>query len=1018
MAIPIEIEVLIPALASLPMAVMITDREGFIRWANSYFYRLTTYAAEEIAGRHVEMLEPEKTAQSRHGILQQMAAAGEPWRGEAVWRYRNGELHSFEQTIAPIRDATGKTSHLLWAHLDLQGRGTDRTRTEDELRESRDVLQTILNSLPVRVFWKDRNLVYLGCNTPFARDAGFENPEDIIGKDDRATTWREQAERYRADDRAVIESGVARLLFEEPQTTPSGERIHLLTSKLPLRNAGGAITGVLGAYYEITDRKRAEDALRESEEWHRTVLQTAMDGFWLADSQGRLLEANAAYCRMSGYSAAELRGMSIAALEANETLGGAAAHMRQILARGEERFESRHRRKDGSVFDVEISVRYVEREGGRFVAFLRDITERKRAEASLRDSEKLLRDSQKVAGLGSYILDVPRGVWRSSAVLDEIFGIDETFIRSVSGWSSLLHPECREEMSDYLTNWVLGEHNRFDKEYRIVRCNDGQVRWLHGLGELEFDGEGQPIKFTGTILDITERKRAEEEKAKLEAQLQHAQKMESIGRLAGGVAHDFNNLLTVINGYSKMLLSQLSDEDPTRAKIAEIHAAGERAAGLTHHLLAYSRKQVLQPRVLDLNHVVGEMRSMLARLVGEDVELRFELHGGSVMVHADPHQLGQVIMNLVVNAKDAMPYGGAMLVETATVELDERTAQAHPGAPAGRYVTLAVNDSGVGMDDETRRRIFEPFFTTKEVGKGTGLGLSMIEGIVTQSGGYVEVASQPGHGSTFKIFLPLLEGSVEGAATMEPALPGGGNETVLVVEDQTEVRQYTAAVLEAYGYRVILAENAGAALMLFERERGIDLVLTDVVMPNVSGCELANRLEKLRPGIKILFMSGYADDMTGQYRSLGDDAKLIQKPFSPEELAGKIRDVLGPRAQAARIVVADDEAGVRGFLRKVLEGGGYEVIEAEDGRQALRQARSARIDLVITDLVMPEQEGLETIQALRRDMPGIGIIAISGALGGRYLKTARLLGADAVLNKPVSAAALLASVAGVLKTRQ
>ena len=376
-------------------------------------------------------------------------------------------------------------------------------------------------------------------------------------------------------------------------------------------------------------------------------------------------------------------------------------------------------------------------------------------------------------------------------------------------------------------------------------------------------------------------------------------------------------------------------------------------------------------------------------------------------------------MNRVVNARDAMPGGGKLLIETAGVERDESYARLHLEARAGRYVMLAVSDNGVGMDEETRQRIFEPFFTTKGVGQGTGLGLSMVQGIVAQSGGYIDVYSEPGQGTTFKIYLPRVTEAVtdEGMPEAVPAL--GGKETVLVVEDQAQVRDYTVAVLKEYGYRVIQAENASEALLFCERERErVDLVLTDVVMPNVSGRELANRLEKLRPGIKVLFMSGYTDNAVMHHGVLEKGAEFIQKPFSPEELAGKVRAVLGPPTPFARIVVADDEAGVRSFLRAVLEQGGYEVVEAVNGKQALEEALARLVDLVIADLVMPEQEGIETIRALRRDMPGVGIIAISGAFQGQFLKTAQLLGADAVLNKPVSAGLLLASVDKVLKLRR
>src|SRR5664279_3093615 len=390
------------------------------------------------------------------------------------------------------------------------------------------------------------------------------------------------------------------------------------------------------------------------------------------------------------------------------------------------------------------------------------------------------------------------------------------------------------------------------------------------------------------------------------------------------------------------------------------------------------------------------MRPMLERLMGEDVEVGVALLVASGTIHADPHQLEQVVMNLVVNARDAMPGGGKLLVETANVERDESYTRSHPEARVGRYVMLAVSDNGAGMDEETKNRIFEPFFTTKGAGQGTGLGLSMVQGIVAQSGGFINVYSEPGQGTSFKIYLPALA-EVAPDDWRPAAVPAPeGKETVLVVEDQADVRKYAAAALKEYGYRVIPAANAGEALLLCQRER-VDLVLTDVVMPNVSGRELAERLEKLQPGIKVLFMSGYTDNVIEQRGVLEKGAGFIQKPFSPEELARKVRAVLAPTVRASRILVADDEPGVRAFLRNALENVGYEVIEANDGEKAIRQALGGGVDLVIMNLVMPEQEGLETIETLRRNVPGAGIIAISGAFGGQFLRTAQLLGADAVM---------------------
>ena len=895
-------------------------------------------------------------------------------------------------------------------------------RAQEALRESREVLQAVLNSIPVRVFWKDRNLVYLGCNTPFAQDAGFEKPEDIIGKDDHATNWREQAERYRADDRAVIESGVARFLFEEPQTKPSGEQIHLLTSKVPLRDASGVIVGVLGTYYDITDRQQTLEALQKSEERLRLTLEAAGVVAWEINCvDGTHHEAGPVdklFGRVEGFGHPEV-GDLMASIHPEDRERISA--IMESARRGECEYKMEYRVPQETGGEKWIAangtlLRDVDGKPVRLLGVAVDITERKRAEEELRASEERSRVLARALQCADECISI-------TDIEDRILYVNEAFCRTY-GYreDELIGQQIGILRSGRTSNEIQDEIlpatmvGRWQGEL-WNRTKEGRDFLISLTTSLVYDEGGQTVALVGIARDITERKQAEEESAELQAQLYQAQKMESVGRLAGGVAHDFNNLLTVINGYSQMLVAKLSAGDPLRDSLEEIHKAGERAAGLTRQLLAFSRKQVLEPRRLDVNRVVGEMRPMLVRLVGEDVEVRVALHAKDGTIHADPHQLEQVVMNLAVNSRDAMPHGGKLLIDTAVVEWDERHAHSHPEARVGRYVVLSVSDSGVGMDEETKSRIFEPFFTTKGMGKGTGLGLSMVQGIVAQSGGYIEVHSEKGTGTTFKIYLPVL---TEGAAddwrpAAVPAL--GGKETVLVVEDQAEVRKYAVAALKAKGYRAIPAENAGEALLIFERER-VDLVLTDVVMPNVSGRELADRLEKLQPGIKVLFMSGYTDDVIASRGILDEGARFIQKPFSPEELAGKVREVLDATAPAVRILVADDEASVRSFLRKVLEGSGYEVIEAENGKQAIQEARAGRVDLVITDLVMPEQEGIETIQALRRDVPGVVIIAISGAFEGQFLNIAKMLGAAAVLAKPVTADLLLAKVAEVLRARR
>jgi two-component system cell cycle sensor histidine kinase/response regulator CckA len=387
------------------------------------------------------------------------------------------------------------------------------------------------------------------------------------------------------------------------------------------------------------------------------------------------------------------------------------------------------------------------------------------------------------------------------------------------------------------------------------------------------------------------------ERRQLEAQLLQAQKMEAVGRLAGGVAHDFNNLLTAITGYSELMLRRLPAGDPLRRHAEEIRKSGNRAAALTSQLLAFSRKQVMQPKMLDLNSVISEMEKMLRRLIGEDIELATMLASGLWKVKADPGQLEQVIMNLVVNARDAMREVGRLTIETSNIELDEEDARWHAGITPGRYVMLVVNDTGSGMDQQTRERVFEPFFTTKEVGKGTGLGLSTVYGIVKQSGGYIFVYSEPGKGATFKIYLPAIEEQTVVRAQRDTTghlqLPHG-RETVLLVEDEAVVRNLAASVLREQGYTVLEASNGEEAIELAAQHDGeeIHLLLTDVVMPRMSGREVAERLERARPGMRVMYTSGYTEDAIVHHGVMDDGVAFLPKPFTPNVLARKVREVL------------------------------------------------------------------------------------------------------------------------------
>jgi two-component system cell cycle sensor histidine kinase/response regulator CckA len=393
--------------------------------------------------------------------------------------------------------------------------------------------------------------------------------------------------------------------------------------------------------------------------------------------------------------------------------------------------------------------------------------------------------------------------------------------------------------------------------------------------------------------EIGERRQAEIALRNSEEQLRQSQKMEAVGRLAGGIAHDFNNLLSIILSYSTMLGADLESDDPVREDLEEIQRAGERAATLTRQLLAFSRQQVLAPKIVDLNVVIAAMHKMLGRVIGEDVDFRSVTPPGLGNVKVDPGQIEQVIMNLVVNARDAMPKGGKLTVETANVSLDEPYAAEHAGVRPGPHVMLAVSDTGVGMDRATQARIFEPFFTTKETGKGTGLGLSTVFGIVKQSGGHIWVYSEVGRGTTFKIYLPQAEGEATVAGKSGSAMSLRGSETILLVEDEEQLRKLARGILKKNGYHVLDAKDAADALAVRDRFSGrIDLLLTDVVMPGMSGRELAERFVVAHPQIRVLFMSGYTADTVVHHGVLDAGIAYLQKPLTPETLTRKVRQVL------------------------------------------------------------------------------------------------------------------------------
>jgi PAS domain S-box-containing protein len=641
----------------------------------------------------------------------------------------------------------------------------------------------------------------------------------------------------------------------------------------------------------LVERKRAEDVRRESEGRYRMLFERSPQPMWVYDLETlRFLAVNDAAVRHYGYTRAEFLSMTIKDIRPPAEVP---ALLEDISSLSAEDYTpsraARHVKKDGAAIEVEVTGSDFGFAGRRArLIQINDVTERRRAEESLARLAAAVEqtaDSIVITDAAAAIQYVNPAFERVSGYTrGEALGRNPRFLKSGKTdesvyremWAALARGEV------WVGNFV---NKRKDGTFYEERVTVSPVR----------DDTGRVINYIAVKQDLTQQKQLEE-------QLRQSQKMEAVGRLAGGIAHDFNNLLTAINGYSDLALRRLQLEDPLRKSVEEIRKAGERAAALTRQLLAFSRKQVLQPRVVSLNDVVADMNKMLRRVIGEDVELVTALDERLGHVKADPCMLEQVVLNLCVNARDAMPHGGRLSVETRDTDLDEFLAR-QLDVRSGPYVVLTVTDTGTGMDDETRERIFEPFFTTKGAGKGTGLGLSTVYGIVRQSGGGVRVRSEVGCGSTFEIYLPRVgTPPQEYASVRERLAPPSGAEKILLVEDDRLVRNVAREIVSAQGYEVLEAETQAEALGHCAANPDIALLLTDVVMPQVNGKELAGHLTALLPSMCVLFMSGYAETVVHD-GVVEEGLNFIQKPFTPAALLWKLREVLdAPQAARNRAV--------------------------------------------------------------------------------------------------------------------
>jgi PAS domain S-box-containing protein len=756
--------------------------------------------------------------------------------------------------------------------------------THDSLRESERAYRELVDLAPTGIVQTTAEGRVLAANSAFAEMLGY-GAEEVLGLDVSRDLYFDPA------DRAAVVAHWARsgpaAAIELRLKKKNGTPIWTQEDGRAVRDASGNILRYEVFVQDIDQRKRSEEALRESEQRFSLAFNASPIPTSISEIEtGRILDFNDQFLRVLGYSREEVIGKTSLELA--------------IWADRDDRDRTGARvREGGSVFDLATRIHTRSGESRNVIGsavpidvgslkcvlstFL-DVTEHRRAEEAMRKSEERFRKLFESNTIGITIADLAGRILEANdAFLNMIGSAREELLTGGMRWETLTPPEYGDrDRAAAVELQRSGAATPWEKE--LFRKNGSRVPILIGVAMLQA-AEASSLAY---IVDLSERRQLEE-------QFRQAQKMEAVGQLAGGIAHDFNNLLTAILGYADLLAGRLKPESAEAEDLHEIRKAGERAAALTRQLLAFSRQQVLERKVLDLNHLILELEKMLRRLIGEDVALVTVLDPALRRVWADAGQLEQVVMNLAVNARDAMPRGGKLTIETANVELDEAYARQHATVRPGSFVMLAVSDNGTGMDAETLSRVFEPFFTTKERGKGTGLGLATVYGIVKQSGGHVWAYSEPGRGTAFKIYLPLAAEGVSPEAVPAPGtISLQGSETVLLVEDDASVRALTRVILENHGYTVLEAGTGEEALEIVRNFDGtIHLVLTDVVMPSMGGSTLVSRVERLRPGVKVLYMSGYTDDAVFRHGLLDQGRVFLQKPFTPGTLARKVREALG-----------------------------------------------------------------------------------------------------------------------------
>ena len=1004
MVLSFEVEVLIPALSGMPTAVVITDLKGVVLWVNASFEALSGYSAGELSGRKVETIRP------AFDEVRRALENGQPWKQEALWCLRNGDIRRVGEAISGVPDSQGKVSHYLCIVTDggvifsqvislmaegvaflnaegglevwneameritgltgdqLRGRSsldprwrairedgspfpgdqhpslvalrtgqpqvdvivgihkpdgtlvwvsnsawplstttrnpysvittardiTAEKRLKDSLQQSELEFSRLflLSPMVMTLTYEDGHGVhrYVNVNRAFEELTEFKGAEVIGRSPEEIGLWADLADR----DAAIAEfraSGRIRA-FEGHFRTKTGKILIGLLSIDGIEIGGKRMA--ISSTVDITEKKLAEETLRKANEAvaaaerrYRLLFNNVSDAVFVFTLEpdgvsSRFLDVNDKACEMLGYGRDELIQMQIGDLETPESQLCGQESASKLLREGSVQKEAVMLAKNGTRIPVEINTQVLDLDGSLLmISSVRNLTKRREAERKY----QAIFDGAIEGIFRTTLQGIALEANPAHARMLGYASPQEYLEAAQSGCAkNFVDPDMLSKIGK-----ALREHNVvIGWEFQTLR-KDGSTIWVSFHCRRVLAPDGRALYLEGFAVDISEHKRMEEEKARLEVRLRQAEKLEGIGRLAGGVAHEFNNILTVVNGYAGLLLGKLKATDDLYSHAEAIKQSGERAAVLTRQLLAFSRKQTFHPQRIGLNATIGKFLLMLEPLLGETIRISARFEDGLGDIMTDPDQLHYVMMNLVLNARDAMPEGGQIEITASNVLLG-REVDVVPGP----YVRITFGDTGHGIEESVRAHIFEPFFTTKDVGEGTGLGLATVYGIVRQSDGWIDVESQLGIGTRFHVHFPRIEVAVKPVETTAAGRDEGGRETILLVEDQKAVRAFTRMALEDFGYRVLEAADGVEALAVSASHQGpIHLLLTDVILPGMNGRKLSGQLVSTRPDLKVVFVSGYPGDVIGQQGVLNESVAFLQKPYSPDELADKVRQVLG-----------------------------------------------------------------------------------------------------------------------------